>query len=185
MRKGRLKVGLGAQLAMPIRAKTYFEPDGPGAKGGAGGDLQYAPLGHAVGWTRYGVGYGMEFTSAFHLPTFAIDLGLKWAAIPHEPGNVASLALGADVGGSFIIMSFIVGVSVIGSFHLSEDITLDLATRVGTMTGLWNGPTLTSTVGMSIGRRSTIRFAVGYAMPLAERLAPSTPAIFLGGGWEY
>ncbi|MDP6946294.1 MAG: hypothetical protein QF464_19250, partial [Myxococcota bacterium] len=55
VRMGKLKVGVGAYMAMPTRDKTYFEPDGVGAKGAAGRDLQYMPLVHAAGWTRYGV----------------------------------------------------------------------------------------------------------------------------------
>jgi hypothetical protein len=182
---GKLKVGVGAYMAMPTRDKTYFEPDGVGAKGAAGRDLQYMPLVHAAGWTRYGVAKDLEFTTAFHVPSFAIDIGLKWAVVPYEPGHDVSLALTADVGGSFVILSLIVGVGIISSFHVSDDVSLDVAARFGTMTGLWNGPALTSTVGVSIGRKSTIRLAAGYTVAFDEALGPSTPAIFLGGGWEY
>jgi len=185
VRKGRLKAGVGAFMAMPTR-QTYFEPDGPGVKGTVDSDLQYMPLIHAAGWTRYGLGHDLEFTTAFHVPTFAIVVGLKWAAVPYEPGDVASLALSADLGGSVVFLSFVAGLGVIGSFHLDEEVSLDLTTRFGTMTGLWNGPALTSTIGVSIGRSSTIRLAVGYAAGLGDELGlgPSTSALFVGGGWE-
>jgi hypothetical protein len=185
VRKGKLKVGVGAFMSMPIEAKTYMEPDGPGAKGSVDNDLQYMPLIHAAGWTRYGFAEDLEFTTAFHVPTFAIAIGLKWAAIAYEPGDVASLALSGEVGGSFVIMSYVIGVGFITSFHLSEEVSLDLGARFGTMTGLWNGPALTSTIGLSFGRKSTLRFAAGYATGFGDQLGPSAPALFFGGGWEY
>ena len=189
VRKGKLKVGVGAFMSMPTEAKTYMEPDGPGARGTVDSDLQYMPLVHAAGWTRYGFTKELELTTAFHVPTFAITIGMKWAPIAYEPGDVVSLALSADAGGSFVIMSYVVGVGLISSFHLSDEVSIDVASRFGTMTGLWSGPALTSTVGMSFGRKDTFRFAVGYTQGFAEllgdQMGPSASAFFFGGGWEY
>ncbi len=186
VRHRQLKSGVAAFVTMPVQ-ETYFEPDGPGVSGDADRDLQYMPLVHAAGWTRYGLGHDLECTTAVHVPSFAIALGVKWAAVAYEPGDVASLALSADVGGSFVIPSFIVGLGVIGSFHLDEAVSLDLVSRLGSMPGLWNGPALTSTVGVSIGRTSTIRLAAGYTVDLSGEigLGSSAPALFVGGGWEH
>lgn len=183
VRKGKLRAGVGAFMGLPVR-EAYFEPDGPGVRGSADSNLEFMPLIHAAGWTRYGLGHGLECTTAVHVPTFALVVGVKWAAIAYEPGDVATLALTADVGGSFVIPSFVVGLGAIGSFHLKQDLSLDVTARVGPMTGLWQGSTLTNTIGMSMGGKSTLRLAVGYAMDLGSDLGPSTPAFFVGGGWE-
>ena len=189
VRRGKLKVGAGLAMGMPVDPETYFQPDGPGAIGPADSDLQYMPILHPFGWTRYGLGYDLEFTTAFHVPAFAVALGLKWAFVNYEPGNVVSAAVSGDVGASLAFPSLIAGLSLITSFHVSESVSLDVANRFGTMSALWDSPCLTSTLGVSIGRKSTVRLAVGYTLALGDDLIPGLPpsasAIYLGGGWEY
>ena len=189
LRKGALKVGGGVMVGMPLDPETYFEPDGPGSREPADSDLQYMPLANPMGWTRYGLGHGFEFTSAFHIPTFVVDLGLKWSPLTYEAGDIFTFALAVDVGTSLAFPSLTTGASLITSWHLSEEISLDLASRFGAMSGLWGAPNLTSTLGLSIGRRTTIRLAIGYVhgfdLPMIEGLEPSPAGLFVGGGWEY
>ena len=189
LRKGKLKVGAGIALAIPLDDETYFTPDGPGVVGPADKDLQYVPLAHPFGWTRYGLGHDLEFTTAFHVPTFAVDLGLKWSYLNYEPGDVVSAALAVDVGGGLAFPSLIVGVTALASFHVTEQVAIDLSTRFGTMSALWDAPNLTSTLGVSIGRKSTLRFALGYTAGLGDLgisgLEPAVSSLYLAGGWEY
>lgn len=189
VRKGQLKVGAGLAMGMPVDPETYFQPDGPGAIGPSDGDLQYMPILHPFGWTRYGLGNDLELTTAFHVPTFAVAFGLKWSFANYEPGDVVSAAVSGDLGASLAFPSLIAGLSLITSFHVSESVSLDIANRFGTMSALWDSPSLTSTLGVSIGRKSTVRLAVGYTVALGNDLIPglppSTSAIYLGGGWEY
>ena len=189
VRKGKLKVGAGLAMGMPVDPETYFQPGGPGAIGPADTDLQYMPILHPFGWTRYGLGNDLEFTTAFHVPTFAVALGLKWAFVNYEPGDAVSAAVSGDLGASLAFPSLIFGVSLITSFHVSESVSLDVANRFGAMSALWDSPSLTSTLGVSIGRNSTVRLAVGYTFAFDSDLfagfPPWTSAIYLGGGWEY
>ena len=189
LRKGKLKVGAGIAIAMPLAEETYFTPDGPGAIGPADADLQYMPLAHPFGWTRYGLGHDLEFTTAFHVPTFAVALGLKWAFANYEAGDLVSAAIAADVGGGLAFPSFIAGVTALASFHASEEVAIDLSTRFGTMSALWDAPHVTSTLGVSIGRKSTLRFALGYTASLGNwgisGLNPAASSLYLAGGWEY
>ena len=189
LRKGKLKVGAGIAIAMPMDADTYFTPDGPGAIGTSDEDLQYMPLVHPFGWTRYGLGYDLEFTTGFHVPTFAVDLGLKWSFANYEPGAAVSAAVAADIGGSLAFPSLIAGISLLTSFHVTEAVAIDLGSRFGTMTALWDAPALTSTLGVSIGRRSTLRFALGYTAGLGDLgipgLKPAASSLYIAGGWEY
>ena len=189
LRKGKLKVGAGVAIAMPVEADTYFTPDGPGAVGTSDEDLQFMPLAHPFGWTRYGIGHDLEVTTAFHVPTFAVDLGLKWAFVNYEPGQSVSAAVAADLGGSLAFPSLIVGVTLLTSFHVSKEVSLDLAARFGTMSALWDAPNLTSVLGITIGRKSALRFALGYTAGLGDLgipgLKPAASSLYIAGGWEY
>lgn len=174
--KGRRRMGVALGIAVPTDSETYFEPDGEGS--GDRRDYQWHPLAHVMGWIRAGFGI-VEVQAAFQLPVFMITGATKVGVVGREAGSPFALAISADLGVSPVFGSLAYGGSLHLSVRLSDEVGLDLMGRGGTSGPLWNDPTVTSTLGVSIGQGKQIHVVAGYVASFGE---DSPPALWLGGG---
>lgn len=179
-RKGKTIVAVAGAVFLPTQPGTFHEPDGPTVD--PGNDLVWIPLPQVLGWVRYGLGMSMELQTAFHLPSFAISVGLKLGILGSDPGDVFGLAVAVDVGASPVLLDVSYGGTLITSFAVSSDLSIDLSGRFGSMVGLWRMPVVTALAGLSAGEHDRLKVGLGYVW---APLGGAAEGAYLGVGWEY
>jgi hypothetical protein len=179
--KGKTRAGVAGAVFMPLRAQTYFEPDGPGTQRDVEQDLQYLPLLHVIGWARVGVGSGTEFQGGFQLPSFAITFAGKWSFVGRQPGSPFAMALSADVAVSPVLFDYGMG----GTLHLSgqvaDGVSLDVSGRVGTFPVFWHELSVAPTLGVTLGTATQIHIAIGGVIPA---LGKDVPGAWIAVGYS-
>ena len=182
--KHKTRVGVAGQVAFPLEEGTYFTPDGPGAKGASDADLAYLPLTHLSGWIRYGLEDHLEFQGIVHIPTFTVLLGVKMGLVGQTIDDPFGLALVLDGGVSLAFLNPAYGASLVSTIALGHEVALDLSARFGALSGLWAAPSLTTMVGVSVGRKEIIRVGLGASWSVSPDVSESVPALVLVAGWE-
>ena len=184
VRKHQTRVGVAGQVAFPLAEGTYFTPDGPGAKGASDADLAYLPLTHLSGWIRHGVEDYLEVQGIVHIPTFTILLGIKMGLVGQSIDDPFGLALVLDGGASLAFLNPAYGASLVSTVALGHEVALDLSARFGALSGLWAAPSLTTMVGVSVGRKEVIRVGLGASWSVGPEESEAVPALVLVAGWE-
>ena len=182
--KHKTRVGVAGQVAFPLEEGTYFTPDGPGAKGASDADLAYLPLTHLSGWIRYGLEDHLELQGIVHIPTFTVLLGVKMGLVGQTIDDPFGLALVLDGGVSLAFLNPAYGASLVSTIALGHEVALDLSARFGALSGLWAAPSLTTMVGVSVGRKEIIRVGLGASWSVSPDVSESVPALVLVAGWE-
>lgn len=180
---GEDRMGLSGALVLPLEANTRWTPDGeltPTASARQP-DLQYTPLPSATGWIRRGTGWG-ETQVAVSMPSFLITVATKVGLVGLSPESSFSLALSAEANAAPITASLSVGSTLLSSVSLGRGITMDMGVRVGNFTGIWQGLTVTPTVGMTLPLQGDKQFHIGIGCTLPTATGDSTYAAWLQAG---